>query len=283
MKKYIILGVIMMLAVVSSFNALSSFNDKDLYEIKNYEQKSSTDTNTVFVEETTATWCPNCPVAAEALYNVYQSSNHSFYYVALVDDKNILAKERNLDYCFGIFKIRAFPTVYFDGGYINKVGEEINVEQTESAIEQAEQRTTRKLITMESSVTWNDNAKLTVSLTITNQGDSIYLGKIRSYVTEIESRWIDYLGNPYHFGFLDYALNKVIFLMPGESKTLTGIFDGTSNHGNQTFSDITSDNIMVISTISNFVPHYGVGYESEKYTQRYFAFYVDQTIAATPI
>lgn len=283
MKKYIILGLIVMLAVVSSVNALSSFNDKDLYEIKNYEQTSSTDTNIVFVEETTATWCPNCPVAAEALYNVYQSSNHSFYYVALVDDKNILAKERNLDYNFGIFKIRAFPTVYFDGGYINKVGEEINVEQTESAIEQAEQRTTRKPITMESSVTWNDNAKLTVSLTITNQGDSIYLGKIRSYVTEIESRWIDYLGNPYHFGFLDYALNKVIFLMPGESKTLTGIFDGTSNHGNQTFSDITSDNIMVISTISNFIPHYEVGYESEKYTQRYFAFYVDQTIASTPI
>jgi len=287
MKKYTTLGLIMMLVIISSVNAISSFNNKELYEIKNYEQKSSTFTNTVFVEETTATWCPNCPVAAEALYNIYQSGNHSFYYVALVDDMNTLAKERNLDYCFGIFKIRAFPTVYFDGGYVNKAVGEIDVEQTESAyrslIEQAEQRTTRKPITMESSVTWNDNAKLSVSLTITNQGNSIYLGKIRSYVTEIESRWIDYLGNPYHFGFLDYALNKVIFLMPGESKTLTGIFDGTSVHGNQTYSNITSDNIMVISTISNFVPHYDVGYKSGIYTQRYFGFYVDQTTASTPI
>ena len=282
MKKYITLGLIMMLVIVSSVNVISSFNNKDLYEIKNYEQKSSIFTNTVFVEETTATWCPNCPMAAETLYNVYQSSNYSFYYVALVDDRTTIAKERNRDYCFGIFKIRAFPTVYFDGGYINKIGEEINVEQTESAIEQAEQRTTRKPITMESSVTWNDNAKLTVTVIITNQGNSLYLGKIRSYVTEIESRWIDYSGDPYHFGFLDYALNKVIFLMPGKSKTLTGIFDGTSKHGNQTYPDITSDNIMVISTISNFIPHYGVGYESEKYTQRYFGFYVDQTTAATP-
>jgi len=148
-------------------------------------------------------------MAAETLYNVYQSSNYSFYYVALVDDRTTIAKERNRDYCFGIFKIRAFPTVYFDGGYINKIGEEINVEQTESAIEQAEQRTTRKPITMESSVTWNDNAKLTVTVIITNQGNSLYLGKIRSYVTEIESRWIDESGDPYHFGFLDYALNKV--------------------------------------------------------------------------
>lgn len=287
MKKYITLGLIMMLAIISSVNAISSFDNKELYEIKNYEQKSSSYINTIFIEESTATWCPNCPVAAKALYNIYKSGNYSFYYVALVDDMNTIAKQRNLDYCFGIYKIRAFPTVYIDGGYINMVGGKSNVAQTESAyrslIEETEQRNTRKPITLESSVTWEDNAKITLSLTITNQGSSLYLGKIRSYVTEIESRWIDESGNPYHFGFLDYALNKVIFLMPGESKTLTGIFDGISDHGGQTFSDITSDNIIVISTISNFVPHYSIGYQSDEYTQRYFAFYVDQTTATTPI
>ena len=287
MKKYIILGLMMMLIIVSSVNVLSSFNEKGLYVTNNYQKKNSKLNNTVFAEETTASWCPNCPVAAEALYNIYQSGNYSFYYVALIEDKNIIAKNRNIDYCFGIFKIRAFPTVYFDGGYVNMVGEKIDVKQTESAyrslIEQVEQRTTRKPITMESTVTWNNNAKITVTLTLTNQGNSIYFGKIRSYVTEIESRWIDNFGNPYHFGFLDYALNKFIIIKPGESKTLTGTFDGNSNHGNQTYSDITSDNIIVISTISNLIPHYRLGYQSEKYTQRYFAFYVDQTTAATPI
>ncbi|MCJ7571651.1 MAG: hypothetical protein MUO82_07220 [Candidatus Thermoplasmatota archaeon] len=286
MKKYITLGLIMMLVIVSSVNAISSFNNKELYEIKNYEQKSSTFTNTVFAEETTATWCLNCPMAAEALYNIYESGNYSFYYVALVDDMNTLAKKRNCEYSFGIINVYSFPTVYLDGGFNHIIGRGNNVEETESEyralIEEATQRTPSKTITMESSVNWDDNAKLTCTVTITNQGNSLYLGKIRSYVTEIESRWIDYSGNPYHFGFLDYALNKFIILNPGESKTLTGIFDGTSDHGGQTYSDITPDNIMVISAISNCVPHYRLGYQG-KYTQRYFAFYVDQTTAATPI
>jgi thiol-disulfide isomerase/thioredoxin len=287
MKKYITIGLIITLAIVSSVNALSSFNNKELLEINNYEQKGSSFTNTVFAEECTATWCPNCPIAAEALHNIYESGDYSFYYVSLVDDMNTLAKNRNQEYSFGIVNVYAFPTVYFDGGYTHMIGRGSNVVETESEyralIEQAEQRTPRKPITMESSVIWNGNAKLTVTITITNQGNSLYLGKIRSHVTEIESRWVDDSGDPYHFGFLDYALNKLIFLMPGESKTLTGTFDGTSDHGGQTYSDITSDNIMVISTISNFVPHYRLGYQGDKYTQRYFAFYVDQTTAATPI
>jgi thiol-disulfide isomerase/thioredoxin len=286
MKKYITLGLIMMVLFVSSFNVISNSNNEENYNLKTYEQNNTSFTNTVFLEETTATWCPNCPTAAEALYNIYQSGNISFYYVALVDDMNIIAKERSLDYCFGLYKIRAFPTVYLDGGYINMVGRGRDVNETEleyrSLLEQAEQRASRKPIIMESSVIWNDNAKLTVSITITNQGNSLYIGKIRSYVTEIESRWLDYKGNPYHFGFLDFALDKFIFLMPGGSKTLTGTFDGKSNHGGQTYSDITSDNIMVISTISNLMPHYSIGYQSDEYTQRYFAFYVDQTTAATP-
>lgn len=286
MNKYLILGLITMILIISSVNAISNVNNKESYDLKIIEQKSTILTNTVFIEESTATWCPNCPIAAEALYNLYQSSNLTFYYVALVDDMNTLAKERALDYCFGIYKIRAFPTVYLDGGYINMVGRGSNVQDTQSAyrslIEQAEQRTTRKPITMESSVIFDNTAKITVSLTIINQGNSPYLGKIRSYVTEIESRWKDYSGNNYHYGFLDFALNKFIFLKPGETKTLSGTFDGTSDHGGQTYSDITSDNIMVISTISNFTPHYNIGYQSDQYTQRYFAFYVDQTTAATP-
>lgn len=287
MKKYIILGLVLMLMLVTSVNALPNSNYKQLLETKNPEQKISTFTHTVFAEECTATWCPNCPIAAEALYNIYKSGDYSFYYVSLVNDMNTLAKNRNREYSFGLYKVYAFPTVYFDGGDTNMVGRGNNVEETEveyrTLIEKEGQRTPRQPITMESSVIWNNNAKLTVTITITNNGNSPYLGKLRSYVTEIESRWIDQSGDPYHFAFLDYALNEIIILMPGKTKTLTGVFDGTSDHGGQTFSDITSDNIMVISTISHWIPHYRLGYESSQYTQRYFAFYVDQTTAATPI
>lgn len=287
MKKYIILGLILMLTIVSTVNALPNSSSKQLLEINNYGQKSSSFTHSVFAEECTATWCPNCPIAAEALYNIYESGDYPFYYVSLVNDMNTLAKNRNREYSFGLYKVYAFPTVYFDGGDNNMVGRGNNVGETEAEyrtlIEKEGQRTPKQPITIESSVEWNNNAKLTVTVTITNNGNSPYLGKLRSYVTEIESRWIDQSGNPYHFAFLDYALNEIIILMPGKTKTITGIFDGTLDHGGQTFSDITLDNIMVISTISHWIPHYRLGYESSQYTQRYFAFYVDQTTAATPI
>lgn len=287
MIKYVSIGLIITLMIASSVNAVSNSTDKELSELNNFEQGATSFTHTVFAEECTATWCPNCPIANEALHNIYKNSNYSFYYVSLVDDMNPLAKKRNLEYSFGLIKIYAFPTVYFDGGDTNMVGRGRNVEETEaeysSLIEQEGMRTPNQPLSMDSSVSWDDNAKLTVTVTITNQGNSPYLGKLRSYVTEIESRWVDNKGDPYHFAFLDYAINKFVFLMPGKSKTFTGTFDGISDHGGQTYPDITSDNIMVISTISHWIPHYRTGYQGGKYTQHYFAFYVDQTTAATPI
>ena len=35
---------------------------------------------------------------------------------------NPIAKKRNQDYSFGIFKIYGFSTVYFDGGDLNIIG-----------------------------------------------------------------------------------------------------------------------------------------------------------------
>ena len=114
-------------------------------------------THNVFIEECTATWCPNCPLAAEALHNIYESGNYSFYYVSHIDDMNPLSKIRNRGFTFGLFRIYAFPTMYFDGGYINKVGRENSLKETEdeyrTLIEQVGRRTTREL-SMESSVTW---------------------------------------------------------------------------------------------------------------------------------
>ena len=38
--------------------------------------------------------------------------------------------------------------------------------------------------------------------------DKPYNGHLRVYVVEPESRWDNYDGDPYHFGFLDYAINQ---------------------------------------------------------------------------
>jgi len=278
MKKYILIGFVMTLLIVSTVNAMA-YNDTI--------QTTSTDfTHTVFLEECTATWCPNCPYGAEALYNIYQSGDYPFHYVALVDDMNSIAKDRNRDYSFGFIKGYAFPTVYFDGGSTNFVGRESTVPLTEAQyrplIEQEGARTPKQPINMTSSVTWDGNAKLTITITIKNEGNLPYFGKCRSYVTEIVSRWNNNLGDPYHFALLDYAVNKYVFLLPKITKTITGSFDGNTNHGNQTFGDITQDNIMVISSLSNWQPHYRTGYQSDQFTQKYFAHFVDQATAATP-
>ena len=283
MKKYILIGVILTLMIASTVNAQLDENASQV-EKNILEQKASAFTHTVLAEETTATWCPNCPMAAEALYNIYDSGDYPFYYISLINDMNPIAKKRNGQ--FSITGIIAFPTVYFDGGDTNFVGRGNSVQETEAEyrtlIEQEGQRTPKQPITMDSSVTWDGNAKITVTITITNEGKLPYLGKLRSFVTEIESRWDDNAGNPYHFGFLDYAYKRFILLMPGKTKTITGTFDGNADHGGQTYPDITSDNIMVISAIYHWIPRYRTGYESGQYKQFYFARLVDQATAAVP-
>jgi len=284
MKKKIFCMLVCML-IISTFTGIVSSSE---FQIKfSKEETTSLDfTHTIFAEEVTATWCPNCPYAAEALYSIYQSGDYPFYYVALVDDMNSIAKDRIKDYVINLYKIYAFPTVHFDGGDKNMVGRGSTTEETEieyrALIEEVGSRAVRQLIDLETHVSWLGNAKIAATVNITNNGNFFYFGKIRSYITEIESRWNDYKGNPYHFALLDFAIKQPILLSPGKTKTISVTWDGTQDHGGQTFEDITEDNIMVISTVSHWIPHYRTGYKSDEYTQRYLAYYVDQTDGATP-
>ena len=282
MKKYLILGIILILAFSSYVSAIPINNEKE----STINIQTTDFTHTVFVEEGTATWCTNCPYVAEALYSIYQSGDYPFYFVALVQDMNSLAKDRMKDYILNLFKVYVFPTVYFDGGDKNMVGRGNTVEETEDAyrqiIEEVGAREVTRPITLETQVTWLGDAQITVNVDVTNDGNFFYFGKIRSYITEIESRWINFDGNPYHFGFLDFAIDKPILLFPGQTKEFSVTWDGTEIHGNQTFGDITEDNIMVISTISHWIPNHRIGYESDEYTQHYLAHYVDQATSAIP-
>jgi len=279
MKKYILVGFVLTLLIFSTVNATTYRDTSVQSSLKDF-------THTVFAEECSDTSCPNCPYGTEALYNIYQSGDYPFYYVALVDDMNSIAKKRNIDYSFGFIKVYAFPTIYFDGGDTNFVGRESTTPLTEaqyrSLIEQEGARTPTQPITMNSSVTWDGNAKLTITINIKNEGTRPYFGKLRSYVTEVISRWKNSFGDPYHFALLDYAVNKYVFLFPKKTKTLIGTFDGNALHGTQTFEDISQDNIMVISVLFNWQPHYRTGYKGDQYNQKYFAHFVDQVTAATP-
>jgi len=76
----------------------------------------------------------------------------------------------------------------------------------------------------------NNRKELDTTFEVTNNGNGLYFGKIRSYITEIESRWNNYDGVPYHYGFLDFAINKIIFLLPGQTKSLSVEWDGKEDH-----------------------------------------------------
>jgi hypothetical protein len=93
-------------------------------------------THTVLIEEGTATWCGACPTAANALYNIFQSNDYPFYFVALIEDENYQARNRLLiDY-----NIQAYPTMYFDGGYEVLLGGHPNESIYRDLIESSGQR-----------------------------------------------------------------------------------------------------------------------------------------------
>jgi thiol-disulfide isomerase/thioredoxin len=276
MKKIMILVVAAVLFISPFVAASTTTVTENTQPQTNTPSTSSESTHAVFIEEGTTTWCPNCPNAAEALYSLYQGGEHPFYFVALVIDKNPIAQDR----FGGHYRGKAIPTIFFDGGFNQTVGSGSTPGQTELLyrpyIEEASARTVHS-IELNTSVVGHGDATLDITITVTNIGTRPYFGYVRSYVTEILSRWKNNDGDPYHFGFLDYAIKKVVFLGPQKSRTYTMTWDGAANHGNLTFPDIIDNNIMVITSVAHWQPHL-VG--AIQYIGTHFAFYVDQTTGA---
>jgi hypothetical protein len=276
MKKIMIL-IIAAVLLSSPFIAASTTTttEKPTPQITN-PSSTAEFTHSVFVEEGTTTWCSNCPNAAEALYLLYNSSEYPFYFVALVSNQNPIAQSR----FWGHYRGKAIPTIFIDGGFNQSVGSGSTPQQTEQLyrplIEKAGERTVHPL-ELTTSVTGHGDAKLDITVTVKNTDSKPYIGFVRSYVTEKVSRWINYAGHPYHFGFLDYAIKKVVILGPDKSRTFSMTWNGAAQHKNLTFGDITDDNIMVITAVAHWQPHL---VDQTDYVGTHFAFYVDQTDAA---
>ncbi|MBN1860720.1 MAG: thioredoxin family protein [Candidatus Thermoplasmatota archaeon] len=261
----------------SPFVAASTLTATEQIQPEIMPRSASEFTHTVFIEEGTTSWCPSCPNAAEALYSLYNSSEYPFYFVALVTNINPIAKNRFWYH----YQATAIPTLFIDGGFNQTVGSGSTPEQTEQIysplIELAGERTVHPLELI-TSVVGHGDAKLDITVTVKNTGTKLYVGFVRSYVTEIVSRWKNQDGDPYHFGFLDYAIKRVVFLGPQKSRTYTMTWNGAAKHSNLTFPDIVDDNIMVITTVAHWQPHL---IEEVQYIKKHFAFYVDQTSGAT--
>lgn len=233
-------------------------------------------THTVFIEEGTATWCGYCPTAAEALMTMYDNEqNHSFYFAADVYDQSQVAKDRFIHAYGG----RAFPSIFLDGDFSHMVGVGTNVAQTmtsyQDLIDAAAARDVRPM-TLATTVTGHNNGKYDISVKVTNTGSKLYIGILKTFVTEKVSRWKNAAHVAYHFATLD-IIKKFVMLKPQASKDLTFTFDGAAKHGNLTFTDLQDTNIKVISTIAYLQIH---KVPAEQYIKAHNTIYIDQTDAA---
>lgn len=210
-------------------------------------------THFVLAEEFTATWCHFCPTAAEQLGDIYQNDGYEFYFVALIGDVNDKAEDRMGDYPTAT----GYPTVEFDGGDEEVSGQQDDKSTYQEAIETCGARDDTP-ISLEMNMSYLGNSALSVTTkvrwdedgTIINADLQVY---IRVYITEIESRYDNNDGNPYHFGFLDYAYDQQLDLQPQEWLELETTWIGADHEdaNGDDFGDIDYENIALVAAIFN--------------------------------
>ena len=216
-------------------------------------------THAVFGEEFTATWCVYCPSAAENLMKIYDDVpdepyyHDNFFFVALITDVNDKADQRMDDYP----DVTGYPTVIFDGNDEKVSGGQSDTSNYEQAIDTCGERDDTDIslgiemnhlgadqLDVSVTMTWNEDGAL---------GDPTFNGFVRAYIVEKVSRYNNYDGDPYHFGFLDYAFEESVELEPHEEKELNTIWIGGEHedkNGND-FSDIEYDNINIFVAFFN--------------------------------
>ena len=210
-------------------------NDDDSNEDENNYQDIK---HIVFIEEGTATWCSNCPEVADVLHESYDPENPDFYYVSMVEDKNSKAHGRLYDN----YNILGFPTVFIDGGYGIIIGSANFKSLFKDKLADATSRNTPK-IDLNVYAEWNENkSELKSTVTIENKEQDTYDGRLKVYVTEINSKWSDWNGNPYTYSFLDYTMDKEIELEPDENETFSSTWDGSA-------PDTYPENLWIIAVI----------------------------------
>ena len=216
-------------------------------------------THVVFAEEFTATWCVYCPSAAENLMLVYEDVpnepyyDDNFFFVALITDVNDKADDRMGDFP----DVTGYPTVIFDGNDEKVSGGQSSTANYEQAIDTTGQRDDTD-ISLEIEMNHLGNDKLDISIGMTWDEDGslsnpTFNGYVRAYIVEKISRYNNYDGDPYHFGFLDYAFDQTVELEPREKQSLSTIWTGGDHqdkNGND-FSDIDYDNINVFVAFFN--------------------------------
>lgn len=239
-------------------------------------------THSVFAEDITAQWCVYCPSASEALNNIYNSGDYEFHFVSMITQDgdsqplNDDAQQRAEDY-----KVTGYPTVMFDGGYEEVIGGQSDESNYRTAIESCGARPVPEL-EIDLTANYMGDEKIDVDVKITNMDSEAYAGELRVYITEIESRYDDYDGNKYPYGFLDYALTEDISIAPSDtydSGSVTWDSKTEKDAQGNSFGIPDPDNIMVFAVVFNSERNIKTRVAAPP-NNIYFAYYVDQSASS---
>jgi hypothetical protein len=197
-------------------------------------------TKYVFFEDGTEKPCKNCPDTAKALHEIYESGDYPFYYVSLVADR-----ETGEDRLRNYYNLEGFPTVYVDGGYEVLVGRKDKNIYID-AIQEALTRNAPKITVNLTANKKENDTDIDINIKILNLENSEYKGTLKVYLTEIESATLqDYIGNPYHFAFIDFTLNEEITISADGNYTKQKTLDST---------EFDYENLMIFAVVFNNNP-----------------------------
>jgi len=222
-------------------NASNNNEKEQTPDEKNNEINNITTNRIVFIEEGTSSWCYNCADVASVLDELYNPDDPDFYYISMVEDKNDKANSR----LYSDYNAFGFPTVYIDGGYSVIAGSKDFKSNFKQKLSEAKSRKASD-ISLNVSSEWNETRKeLKNTVTVYNNEDEIYMGRLRVYISEMISPWPDWNGDPYKFAFVDYGLDKNIIIDANENKTFSEIWDSTG------FSNVYKENLWVVAVVFN--------------------------------
>jgi len=253
-KIAVVFAIVMFLPVIQMATSAGNLN-------VNENMAASTATHTVLLELGVLTTCPYCPGAEEVLKEIASSPPSSFYYVVLVYDASDAAMVRGRE-----LKDMYVPMLYVDGGYYVVEWGMTGKSDYENAIKEAANRNVHD-VDMSMDATWN-NGNIDISITITNHGGA-YLGHLRLYIVEKDSRWVDSKGKHYNNSLLDYR-DDYVFIGRGGSKNIETTWSNSYN--------LEEVNAMVIATISYWLPKIGVNPPNPWYYRYFLAQPVDECV-----
>lgn len=267
----LVIGIILLFIISAVTPMVFGYNvgtsNYPIKTIKSFSEKGSNRgyTHTVFVEVATSQTCGPCHYMNRNLYNLYASGDYDFEFMEMIlyDHKSQILNYKAIAWA-NSYDIWKFPTIIFDGDYRRLVGNYAS--QLPGKLDDCGTRPVKD-ITADIGVLWLGNATMQVEISIQNSEGAEYNGYIRAGIAEIVSRYDTCHGEPYHFGFLDYAFKNPISIGAGEVYTSSVIWNGNykyDTHGD--FGDIAKDNIRVIMGVFN---------DDDDY--------VDATVATNPV